>query len=68
MTKEQNILLAFVAIACLTVGSLIGILIADCTLKKVGIAQTAYCKEIQIDTVQYNYKQDMYKYQIKLIK
>jgi uncharacterized membrane protein YraQ (UPF0718 family) len=68
MTKEQNILLAFVAIACLIVGSLIGILIADCTFSKVGITQTTYCKEVQIDTIQYNYQKDMYKYQIKLIK
>ena len=68
MTKEQNILLAFIAIACLTVGSLIGILIANCTFSKVGITQTTYCKEVQIDTIQYNYQKDMYKYQIKLIK
>ena len=33
-----------------------------------GIPVTSYCKEIQIDTIQYNYQSDMYKYQIKLIK
>lgn len=68
MEKEQKIFHIFLVLESMIIGLLIGILIADCTLKKVGIAQTAYCKEIQIDTVQYNYQRDMYKYQIKLIK
>lgn len=68
MTKEENILLIIVAIGCLMVGIYIGILIADCTFSKTGISQTSYCKEVQIDTLQYNYQRDMYKYQIKLIK
>lgn len=68
MKKEENILITIIAIVGLIIGIFIGILIADCTLKKVGIAQTSYCKEVQIDTIQYNYQKDMYKYQIKLIK
>lgn len=68
MEKEQRGLCIFVALAGLIIGIFIGILIADCTFRKVGIAQTNYCKEIQVDTIQYNYKHDMYKYQIKLIK
>ena len=68
MKKEENILITIIAIAGLIIGIFIGILIADCTFSKVGIAQTSYCKEVQIDTIQYNYQKDMYKYQIKLIK
>lgn len=68
MKKEKNIVLTLLAIGILIIGIFIGILIADCTLKKVGITQTSYCKEVQIDTIQYNYQRDMYKYQIKLIK
>lgn len=68
MKKEQMGFYIFLVLEGMSIGLLIGILIADCTLKKVGIAQTAYCKEIQIDTVQYNYQQDMYKFGIKIIK
>lgn len=68
MKKEENILITIIAIAGLIIGIFIGILIADCTFSKVGITQTTYCKEVQIDTIQYNYQKDMYKYQIKLIK
>lgn len=68
MKKEKNIMLPFIAIGVLMVGIYIGILIADSTFSKTGISQTSYCKEIQIDTVQYNYQQGMYKYQIKIIK
>lgn len=68
MEKEQNILPTFTAIAGFVIGMLIGILIADYAFRKTGISQTSYCREIQVDTVQYNYQQDMYKYQIKLIK
>ena len=33
-----------------------------------GIPVTSFCKEIQIDTLQYDYQQNMYRYEIKLIK
>lgn len=68
MEKEKNIVLTLIAIGVLIVGICIGILIADDTFSKTGISRTSYCKEVQIDTLQYNYQQDMYKYQIKLIK
>ena len=68
MSKEEKSLYIFVAIAGFIIGFLIGFITTDCTFRKVGITSTFYCKEIQVDTVQYNYQQDMYKYQIKLIK
>jgi hypothetical protein len=68
MTKEEKSLYIFVALEGVVIGLLIGFLITDCVFKKVGIAQTNYCKEIQIDTIQYNYQQDMYKFEIKIIK
>ena len=68
MTKEEKSLYIFVAIADFIIGFLIGFITTDYTFRKVGISQTSYCKEIQVDTFQYDYQQDMYKYQIKLIK
>lgn len=68
MKKEKKGLYIFVAMAGFIIGFFIGILITDFIIYKSGISQTSYCKEIQVDTVQYNYQQDMYKYQIKLIK
>lgn len=68
MEKEQKIFHIFLVLESMIIGLLIGFLITDCVFRKVGIAQTNYCKEVQIDTIQYNYQQDMYKYQIKLIK
>lgn len=68
MKKEEKSLYIFYALEGIIIGLLIGFIIADCTFRKVGITQTNYCKEIQIDTIQYNYQQDMYKYEIKLIK
>ena len=66
--KKENILFTIITIGVLMIGILIGIVIADHAFSKTGITQTSYCKEVQIDTVQYNYKHDMYKYQIKVIK
>ena len=68
MEKEQKGFHIFLVLEGVAIGFLIGFLIVYCTFRKVGIAQTSYCKEVQIDTVQYNYQQDMYKYQIKIIK
>ena len=68
MKKEQISFHIFLVLEGVTIGILIGLLIAECQFRKVGITQTNYCKEFQIYTIQYDYKQDMYKYQIKLIK
>lgn len=68
MKKEQISFHIFLVLEGVTIGILIGLLIAECQFSKVGISQTSYCKEVQIDTIQYNYQKDMYKYQIKLIK
>ena len=68
MKKEKNDLYVLGAIGFCIIGIIIGFIIADWAFSEVGIAQTAYCKEIQVDTIQYNYQQDMYKYQIKIIK
>lgn len=68
MKKEEKSLYIFVALEGFIIGLLIGFVITDCTFRKVGIAQTNYCKEIQVDTIQYNYQQDMYKFEIKIIK
>jgi Na+/glutamate symporter len=68
MIKEEKSLYIFVAIAGLIIGFLIGYMITDFIICKSGISQTSYCKEIQVDTIQYDYQQDMYKFEIKLIK
>ena len=68
MKKEQISFYIILVLEGMIIGILIGLLIAECQFRKVGISQTSYCKEIQIDTIQYDYKQNMYKYQIKLIK
>ena len=68
MEIEQRGLYIFVSLAGFIIGFLIGCITTDSTFRKVGITQTSYCKEIQVDTLRYDYKQDMYKYQIKLIK
>lgn len=68
MEKEETGLYIFIAIVGIIIGFLMGFMITDWVIRNEGISQTSYCKEIQIDTIQYNYQQDMYKYQIKLIK
>jgi Na+/glutamate symporter len=68
MEKEQRGLCIFVALASLIIGILIGYIITDWAITNEGISQTSYCKEVQIDTIQYNYQRNMYKYKITLIK
>lgn len=68
MKKEEKSLYIWVALEGAILGFFIGCLTTDCIFKKVGIAQTNYCKEIQVDTIQYNYQQDMYKFEIKIVK
>ena len=50
------------------IGFMLGILFYDYVISDCGISATSYCKEIQIDTLQYNYKQNLYKYKIEIIK
>lgn len=68
MKKEENVLCLFTAIAGLIIGFLIGYMITDFIICKSGISQTSYCKEIQVDTLQYDYQQNMYKFEIKIIR
>jgi hypothetical protein len=68
MKKEQKICFIAFAISFFMIGFAIGTLFNDYTISNSGIYETSYCKEIQIDTLQYNYQKDMYKYQIKIIK
>ena len=68
MKKEQKLCFVAFAIAFFIIGFMIGTLFNDYVISNSGISATSYCKEIQVDTVQYNYQSDMYKYQIKLIK
>ena len=68
MKKEQKSYFIIFAISFILIGFAIGIIFNEYIIDNCGISTTSYCKEIQVDTLQYDYKQDMYKYQIKLIK
>lgn len=68
MKKEQNFSWIFFAILIFMLGLAIGIVFNQHLVNNSGIPSTSYCKEIQIDTLQYNYKQNVYKYRIEIIK
>ena len=68
METEEKFLYLFIGIVLASLFFLIGAIFEQERTSKEGIKETSYCKEIQIDTIQYNYQQDMYKYEIKLIK
>ena len=68
MEKKQNLGWIFFTILIFMIGLATGMAFDACLVSNSGIPITSYCKEIQIDTVEYNYQQDMYKYEIKLIK
>ena len=68
MEKEQKAGFILLSITTFILGFFIGSIFHEYLVDNSGIPTTSYCKEIQVDTLQYDYKQDMYKYQIKLIK
>lgn len=68
MEKGQKTGFILLSIITFTLGFYIGCLFNTHVIINEGIPTTSYCKEIKIDTLQYNYQQDMYKYEIKLIK
>ena len=68
MEKEQKVYFILLSITAFILGFFIGCVFNEYLVDNFGISSTSYCKEIQVDTIQYDYKQDMYKYQIKLIK
>ena len=68
MKKEQNLSWILFAILIFMLGLVVGMAFDACLVNNSGIPVTSYCKEIQIDTLQYDYKQNMYKFTIKLIK
>ena len=68
METEEKLFYLFIAIVFFSLFFLFGAIFEKEKTSKNGIKETSYCKEIQIDTVQYNYQQDMYKFEIKIIK
>ena len=68
MKKEQNSGWIFFSILILMIGFAAGMAFNAYLVNNSGIPLTSFCKEIQIDTLQYDYKQNMYKFEIELIK
>lgn len=68
MKKEQKLYFIAFAILLIIIGFALGAVFNEYIINNSGIKVTSYCKEIQIDTLQYDYKQNMYKFEIKIIK
>jgi hypothetical protein len=68
MEKEQKPSFIAFVILFFIIGFAVGTIFNDCIISNSGISATSYCKKVQVDTLQYDYQQNMYKYQIKLIK
>lgn len=57
----------FYCVLILFIGWLLGLATANHFYKN-GNLITNYCKEIQVDTLQYDYQQNLYKFEVKIIK
>jgi hypothetical protein len=68
METEEKFFYLFFAIVFASMFFLLGALFEQERTSKNGIKETYYCKNIQIDTLQYDYQQNMYKFEIKIIK
>lgn len=68
MDKEQKSCFIIFAILFFMIGFMAGTLFNDYIISNCGIAATSYCKEVQVDTMQYDYQCNLYKYTIKIIK
>lgn len=68
MEKKQNLSWIFFTILIFMIGLAAGMAFDACLASNSGIPITSFCKEVKIDTLQYDFQQNMYKYKIKLIK
>lgn len=68
MEKEQKAGFILLSITTFIFGFFIGIIFQEYLVENSGIPTTSFCKEVKIDTLQYDFQQNMYKYKIKLIK
>lgn len=68
MEKEQKLYFIAFSILLIIIGFALGTVFNEYIVDNFGIEVTSYCKEIQIDTLQYDYQQNLYKYEIKIIK
>ena len=68
MKKEQNLSRIFFIILIFMFGLAIGMVFDSYLTCNSGIPVTSFCKEIKVDTLQYDYQQNMYKFGVKLIK
>lgn len=68
MEKEQKLYFIAFAILLIIIGFALGTVFNEYIVDNSGIEVTSYCKEIQIDTLLYDYSQNLYKYKIKIIK
>lgn len=68
MENNEDLGWIFFAVLIFITGFSVGMAFNAYLVNNSGIPVTSYCKEIQIDTLQYDYKQNMYKFEIKLIK
>ena len=68
MNKDQKTTVVAFCLTTFILGFIAGNLFNEWIVNNAGIPETSYCKGIQIDTLQYNYKQNMYKYEVEIIK
>lgn len=68
MEKLDILIIVGYCVILFLLGFMFGCIYNDYNVITSGIEETSYCKEIQIDTIQYNYKQNLYKYKIEIIK
>ena len=68
MKKKKNLSWIFFIVLIFMFGLAVGMVFDAYLVCNHGIPVTSFCKEIQIDTLQYDYQQNMYKYEIKLVK
>ena len=68
MENNKNLSWIFLTVLIFMIGLAAGMAFDAYLVNNSGIPVTSYCKEVQIDTLQYDYKQNMYKFEIKIIK
>lgn len=68
MKKSDILIIVEYCVILFLLGFMFGCIYKDYNTITSGIEETSYCKEVQIDTIQYNYKQNLYKYKIEIIK
>lgn len=68
MKKLDILMIVAYCVILFLFGFIIGCIYKDYNATTFGMEETSYCKKIQIDTLQYDYKQNLYKYKIEIIK